>query len=415
MVSIVIYRSRLLRTLNSAALGDLVRTSRVINEVNAVTGILLFDGTYFLQVLEGPDSAVQAAYDRIAHDPRHGQVVKLMQDYAPSRRFPLWGMRLIDVREQPDGFSMANGGADAEPGTRLPTKDRAFRLMQRFASGRWRDHTAEFADPGSWTFEAAQTARFADAPAATLANAPCQFALQPIIDARGHTVASLEALIRSNSGGSPEQVFEGMTPQQRYEFDLACKTHAFALASRLDLGTCKISVNLLPMSLTAVPDAVARLGGLIAANGLSPHQVTVEITEEEAISHFDAFRVALKQLRELGVSIAIDDFGAGFAGLSLLSKFQPDSLKIDRVIVDGIYHDGPRQAIVRAIVECCRAMGITTVAEGVETAEDWCWLEAAGVDLFQGYLFARPTLNGVAPIAWPQPRKNPEAPGAAGF
>ena len=97
----------------------------------------------------------------------------------------------------------------------------------------------------------------------------------------------------------------------------------------------------------------------------------------------------------------INNFGAGFAGLSLLTKFQPGELKIDRSIITDIHLHGPQQAILNAIIKCCTELEIDVVAEGVEKAEEWCWLEAAGIKHFQGYLFARPGLNRIPPIRWP--------------
>ncbi|MNR55617.1 Blue light- and temperature-regulated antirepressor YcgF [compost metagenome] len=88
--------------------------------------------------------------------------------------------------------------------------------------------------------------------------------------------------------------------------------------------------------------------------------------------------------------------------MSLLTKFQPDKIKIDREIVSDIHLSGPKQAIVKSIVSCCTDLEITLVAEGIEKIEEWHWLESAGIKRFQGFLFARPQLNGVGDIHWPQ-------------
>lgn len=174
------------------------------------------------------------------------------------------------------------------------------------------------------------------------------------------------------------------------------------MARRLGIGNHKVAINLLPMSLVKIPGAVNILLDHIKRNQLDPEQVIVEVTEDEMISSYDEFTSAIRQLRAAGIGLAIDDFGSGFAGLSLLAKFQPDKLKIDRSIVTDIHMHGPKQAIVKAIIDCCAEMQITVVAEGVEKVEEWCWLEAAGIERFQGFLFARPILNGVSSINWPQ-------------
>jgi EAL domain-containing protein (putative c-di-GMP-specific phosphodiesterase class I) len=184
--------------------------------------------------------------------------------------------------------------------------------------------------------------------------------------------------------------------------DLESKASAFELARRLGLTDVKLSVNLLPMSLIEDPAAVDRLVDQIAACALLPQHVIVEITEQEAIERPRAFRDAIERLRRAGIGVAIDDFGAGYAGLSLLAEFQPDKLKIDRQLIQNIHQDGPRQAIVCGIARTCSAMGITPVAEGVERIEEWCWLQAAGIERFQGYLFAKPALNAVPDVQWPE-------------
>ncbi len=179
------------------------------------------------------------------------------------------------------------------------------------------------------------------------------------------------------------------------------KAYAFALAEKLGIGGHKLAVNLLPMSLVNVPGAVEFLVHQIKIHGLQPEQVIIEVTENEMISGFNKFNSAIKQLRAEGIGLAIDDFGSGYAGLSLLTRFQPDKIKIDREIVCDIHLSGPKQAIVKSIVSCCTDLEITLVAEGIEKIEEWCWLESAGIRRFQGFLFARPQLNGVGDINWP--------------
>ncbi|KAF1046609.1 diguanylate phosphodiesterase [Xylophilus sp.] len=407
MLSTLVYRSRLRGEITTEQLAALDRQARADNEARGITGILLFDGSHCFQLLEGPEAMVQEVYRRVCADLRHHHVVKLLDDYAPGRKFGQWGMKLFDVRAQPPEQADALVRRLVQD-TALPAADRAFKLIRAFASGRWRDHAVAVPDAASWTFERRPTP-FRDAGPQVYSSTACQFALQPIVDASTGQVSSLEALIRSASGGPPQECFDRIPRDQLHRFDLESKRQAFELAAAVGIGACRLSINLLPASLVDMPHAVDHLVEQIRALGLAPQQVIVEITEEEALSHFGAFQAAIKRLRAAGIGLAIDDFGAGFAGLSLLSKFQPEKLKIDRMIVTGIHADGPRQAIVKAVVECCRSLGITTVAEGVETFDEWCWLRAAGVDLFQGFLVAKPRLNGVADVVWPVPRRGAAA------
>ncbi|MDU2734551.1 MAG: EAL domain-containing protein, partial [Mixta calida] len=186
------------------------------------------------------------------------------------------------------------------------------------------------------------------------------------------------------------------------EIDLKSKKQAFALAKKFGVDGLTLSINLLPMSLVVVPRAVEFLLEEIAAHGLVPEQITVELTENEVISREEAFETAIKQLKAAGISLAIDNFGAGSAGLLLLTRVQPDKIKIDRDIIHDVHKSGPKQAIVQAIIKCCSSLEISVIAEGVEKPEEWMWLEAAGVYNFQGSLFAKPKLNGIAAVAWPE-------------
>lgn len=113
-----------------------------------------------------------------------------------------------------------------------------------------------------------------------------------------------------------------------------------------------------------------------------PEQIVVEFTESEAISRFEEFTSAVRQLKSAGISVAIDHFGAGFAGLQLLAQFQPDRIKINRDLIANVHKSGPRQAIIQSIIKCCASTEILFCAVGVELAEEWMWLESAGISQF---------------------------------
>lgn len=398
MLCTLIYRSRLSAPLPLEEFDRLLDAARQRNAALGVTGILLFDGVHFVQLLEGPEAAVTSLYDSIKRDDRHCNVVQLLRDNAPTRRFDGDEMAMLDLRDsRPDDVL----SAVLDKMTKSPSRDdRVVNILHVYAKARWTDHIVEGDDAREWQFTTA--GQPASGPGRLLPGQPCQFALQPIVEPLRRKVTSYELLIRSDTGGSPDEYFASVPHEARYMADLQSKGVAFDAAKQLGIQSTKISVNLFPMSLITVPDAVDCLLAQIAESGLSPRQVIVEVTEQEAISCLSTFGASIMQLRKAGIGVAIDDFGAGFAGLSLLAEFQPDKLKIDRKLIQGIHTDGPRQAIVRAILQACAAMGITPVAEGVEEVEEWCWLQAAGVERFQGYLFARPALNRVPAIHWPE-------------
>ncbi len=403
MLSTLIYRSRLTAGFSPEHLPLLVSKSQQKNENSQVTGVLLFDGTHFLQVLEGPLESVNWLYSIICNDPRHDSVVELMRDYAPRRRFNNLGMELIDLRKAEQSAIFQSPMIPRSRFFDLSGEDRVYKFIKSFMAGDWKTLFTHRTEPEDWTFTPDNRA-FGAVSVPLSVGQPCQFAFQPIIEPMKGKISSLEALIRSPSGGSPQEYFGAIPPNKLHEADLYSKAWAFALANKIGIGEHKISINLLPMSLVMVPNAVNILLEQIAQNGLVPEQVIVEVTEDEVISRFDAFQIAVRELRSAGIGLAIDDFGSGFAGLSLLTRFQPDKLKIDRSIVSDIHIHGPKQAIVHAILNCCAALEISVVAEGVEKVEEWCWLEAAGVQRFQGFLFARPVLNGVPDVSWPQRR-----------
>ncbi|MCW2478005.1 diguanylate phosphodiesterase [Candidatus Symbiopectobacterium sp. NZEC135] len=403
MLSTLIYRSRASRIFDPSLLDALVAQSQARNMTLQLTGILIFDGSHFLQILEGDPEAVNQVYDTICNDPRHDGVIELMRDYAAKRRFINMGMALFDLRHDKPGAVLRAVIKTGALRYNLVSDDRVYKFIRTFVEGRWKKQLAYSTEPESWGF-LAEAPPFATPPEQSFLGQPCQFALQPIVEPLRGQISSFEALIRGPNGESPLDYFASIPPDKLHETDLSSKAWALALAKNINIGSHKISINLLPMSLVKVPNAVDILLEQIDRNGLVPEQVIVEVTEDEVISSFDAFSSAIQQLRSAGIGVAIDDFGAGFAGLSLLAKFQPGKIKIDRSIVTDIHAHGPKQAIVQAIVKCCAELEISVVAEGVETVEEWCWLEAAGIRRFQGFLFAKPKLNGAPAIYWPHRR-----------
>ncbi len=124
-------------------------------------------------------------------------------------------------------------------------------------------------------------------------------------------------------------------------------------------------------------------------------RIIFEFTEDERIDPTHTLKI-LSEYRDIGFKTAIDDFGAGYAGLTLLSKFQPDIVKIDMALVRDIDTDRTKQAIVRHTLALMRDLGIEVIAEGVETADELAVLRDMGVELIQGYFFAAPKFEAFA-------------------
>ncbi|WP_132962684.1 EAL domain-containing protein [Tepidimonas ignava] len=136
------------------------------------------------------------------------------------------------------------------------------------------------------------------------------------------------------------------------------------------------------------PGFAERLQALVQSLALPPQRVELEVTESVAAGHADVVRRTLQPLVQAGFPIAIDDFGTGYSSLAYLRRLGFRRLKIDRAFVQDIGRDADDEAIIRAIVQLARTLGLSTVAEGVETVQQAQFLAAVGCDVMQGWLFS---------------------------
>jgi diguanylate cyclase (GGDEF)-like protein/PAS domain S-box-containing protein len=171
--------------------------------------------------------------------------------------------------------------------------------------------------------------------------------------------------------------------------DPAC-TAAAEWRQRTGDGSLWISVNLTEADLLDERFA-DRVRHELARHDLPGDALCLEVTESSLIADPVAAARTLAALQASGVAIAIDDFGTGYSSLSYLKRFQPDYLKIDRSLVEGVATDPSDRALVRAAIDVAKALDIITIAEGVERPEQRCVLAELGCDLAQGYLLGRPS------------------------
>jgi EAL domain-containing protein (putative c-di-GMP-specific phosphodiesterase class I) len=226
------------------------------------------------------------------------------------------------------------------------------------------------------------------------------FAFQPIVDIIDQKVIAYEALVRGPKNESASELFRSVPPAFLHLFDQACRVRAISLAKSLGIN-CMLNLNIIPSDVRSAEGAV-RSTIQAAEEGNHPlESIMLEISETIVIADLDRFNELILLYRSMGFKLAIDDFGSGNSGLNLLADFQPDQIKLDKGLIRGIEHSGPRQSIVRAIISVCRDLGIDLVAEGVETVEEFRGLREAGVELFQGYLFARPGFQRLPPVHFP--------------
>ena len=220
---------------------------------------------------------------------------------------------------------------------------------------------------------------------------------QPIVRMADLSTVGYEALVRWQH---PEQGL--ITPDRfipiaeetglivelgRWTLEEACR-EAARWASACP-GAPGVSVNLSARQLSR-PELADVVAGALEASGLAPGALTLEVTETALMEHPDRAQETLCRLRDLGVRLAIDDFGTGYSSLLYLRRLPVDVLKIDRTFVGGLTTDEDDAAIVRAVIGLAHSVGVTVVAEGVETEEQSSTLRDLRCDFAQGYLWGRP-------------------------
>ncbi|MEZ5217304.1 MAG: EAL domain-containing protein [Ilumatobacteraceae bacterium] len=166
-------------------------------------------------------------------------------------------------------------------------------------------------------------------------------------------------------------------------------------------GDVSLSLNLSARHLMA-DDLVPALDRILASTGVSPDAITLEITETQALYDLPAAIDQMWALRRLGVRLAIDDFGSGYASLSYLQTLPVETLKIDRSFIAGLSSDPKANQLVRVIVNLAHGFGMRVVAEGVETEHQAEELRGLGADLGQGFHFARPLTPHALALLWPE-------------
>ena len=229
------------------------------------------------------------------------------------------------------------------------------------------------------------------------------YAYQPIVDVTTREIFAHEALIRGTTGESAHSVLSHVTDSNRYKFDQACRVKAIKTAARLNMQT-RLSINFLPNAIYRPEVCIRTTLESARAHNFPIDRIMFETIEGERVADVKWFGEVLREYKNIGFLTAIDDFGAGYAGLNLLADFQPDVVKLDMDLIRNIDTRRPAQAIVRGVVSICEQLDIQIISEGIETMEEYLCLESMGLRLMQGYLFARPLFESCADpasINWP--------------
>jgi diguanylate cyclase (GGDEF)-like protein len=226
-----------------------------------------------------------------------------------------------------------------------------------------------------------------------------QFSLlyQPKVDMASGQITGVEALLRwtlPDRGSVPPLQFIPLAeetglivPIGRWVLEQACgQTMAWR---RAGLRQVTMAVNLSPRQF-ADEHLLQDIDEALAASGLSPSLLQLEVTESMMMRNVARAVRTLDAIQSRGIRLAIDDFGTGYSSMSLMKQFPIDTIKIDRSFVRDLPDDAEDQAIAQAIISMGKALGMTVIAEGVETPEQRDFLRQRGCDEMQGFLFSRP-------------------------
>ncbi len=224
-------------------------------------------------------------------------------------------------------------------------------------------------------------------------------AFQPILDAETGRPFAFEALVRGIANEGAGEILGRVTERNLYAFDQACRVKAIELAARAGLleTPARLSINFLPNAVYSPKACIQLTLKTAAASGMPIDRLIFEFTENERMADPAHVGRIVDSYREMGFGTALDDFGAGHAGLSLLARFQPDIIKLDMDLIRDLDSSLPRRIIVDGVARMCRQLGITLIAEGVETVAEYEALRGIGIRYFQGYLFARPGFEVLPP------------------
>ncbi|MDM5227494.1 EAL domain-containing protein [Cytobacillus sp. NJ13] len=190
----------------------------------------------------------------------------------------------------------------------------------------------------------------------------------------------------------PGEIFGAARKRGRlYALDRLCRMTAVRFASYIDK---KAFINFIPTSIYSPEFCLKSTVQLANRLGMDPSQLVFEVVETDKVEDTDHLKRILAYYREKGFRYALDDVGAGFSTVELLSELQPHYMKLDMKYVQGVSKDPDQQKTAEAFLQQALRLGSVPLAEGIETREDFEWLRDRGYQLFQGYLFGKP-----APIA----------------
>lgn len=229
-----------------------------------------------------------------------------------------------------------------------------------------------------------------------------EYAFQPIVDISTKTIFAHEALIRGPNGEGAHTILSKVNNDNTYRFDQACRVKAVKTAAELNLKGM-LSINFMPNAVYRPELCISTTLKAAEKYDFLTSNIIFEFTEQEIVNDTKRLLNIVTEYKKLGFKTALDDFGAGYAGLNLLANFQPDIIKIDMELIRDIDISKSRQTIVKAVTRMCEELNVIVLAEGVETTNERDVLLNFGINLFQGYLFCKPAFKAegvINPKSW---------------
>ena len=216
---------------------------------------------------------------------------------------------------------------------------------------------------------------------------------QPLVTCGTGELFGYECLMRGASGDrqhAPGPMIEAARKAELlFQLDMSGRRAAVLAACKYKIKD-KVFINFTPNAIYDPTHCLHSTVRMIDSGGLSRDQVVFEVTESEKLPDMDHLAKIVRYYRDEGFAVALDDVGAGYASLNVLLGLKPDYVKLDMNLIRDVHLDPAKAVVARKLLEASAELGLKTVAEGVETRQEWDWVKEHGADYAQGYYFARP-------------------------
>ena len=220
-------------------------------------------------------------------------------------------------------------------------------------------------------------------------------AFQPIVDVNdGWRPFAYEALVRGRNGEPASTVLAAVPKDEVLAFDATCRKKALEMAHFLGIRT-RLSLNVTAEAVGNYRHGFHATLNVARSLGFSASRLIFEITEHAPIDDLPKLTRWMAAARNRGITVALDDFGAGHANIGTLLRLRPHIVKLDIELIRGIEDDRSRQALVKGVAVACEGFGSLVIAEGVETDQEFRKLHELGIHLMQGYFIARPAISSL--------------------